>query len=322
MPSKSRYPPAEPRKSRATSALLALICLLLITGGWRWLAQRNRPLPITADLYVAAGTVRVTRADAGEDPPYAATTTTRLQRGDELRLAPEALAQLSFGESEQMTLSGGAHLEILELHRSPLTRGLVATLALHRGKAYSDLRTLPRQGAQYAIETRVATVLASGTAFACDVLDKDRVWVAVHQGAVTVSMGEQELTLQSGQALEARLGQPLIPTTAPPAPTAVATAPSNSAATLPPAAVAPAAGPTATLTDLQKTLFPPARTPTRPGDDLTTYTVQPGDTLYSIAQRHGISWDALWQANKATLPKPEMLRAGQQLVIPLPRPAP
>ena len=322
MPSKNHYLPGEPRKSRATSALLALLGLLLVTGAWRWLSQRNKPLPITADLYVAAGTVRVSRADAGEDPHFEAGAATRLQRGDELRLTQEALARLLFGDGEEMTLSDEAHLEILELHRSPLTRGLVATLALHQGKIYSDLRTLTRQGTQYIIETRVATVRASGTAFACEMLDKERIWVAVHQGAVTVSMGEQELTLQSGQALEVRLGQPFVPSAAPPAPTPLAITTVSAVSTLSPSTIAPTAWPTATLTDLQKTLFPPARTPTRPGDDLLTYTVQPGDTLYNIAQRYGLSWEALWQANKAALPKPEMLRAGQQLIIPLSRPAP
>lgn len=322
MPSKSHYLPSEPRKSHATSALLALLGLLLVIGAWRWLSQRSKPLPIAADLYVVAGPVRVARADAGEDPPYAAGAATRLQRGDELLLGQGALTRLSFGEGEELILSGGAHLEILELHRSPLTRGLVATVVLHQGKTYSDLRTPARQGTQYVIETRVATVQASGTAFACEVLDKERVWVAVHQGAVTVSMGEQALTLQSGQALEVRLGQALVPTGAPPAPTALAITPASPVATSPASTAAPAAWSTATLTDLQKTLFPPARTPTRPGDNLLTYTVQPGDTLYSIAQRYGLSWEALWQANKATLPKPEMLRAGQQIIIPLPRPAP
>jgi hypothetical protein len=297
---------------------LVLLALLAVTGMWRWLAQRNRPLPITAELHVLQGQAVVTRADAGEDPPYATGSTTRLQRGDEVRLGQDGQATLVLGEGEEVTLSNGAHLAILELYRSPLTRGLVATLALHRGKTYSDLRHPKVQGMQFLIETRVASVQASGTAFACDVLDKDRIWVAVHQGAVTVSMGEQSLTVQSGQAVEVRLGQALVPTGAPPAPTTLAVTPA--AGRSPTQQSSPL--PTATLTDPQKTLFPPARTPTRPGDNLVTYTVQPGDTLYSIAQRHGLSWEALWQANKSALPQPEQLRAGQTLIIPLPRPAP
>ena len=119
MPAKSRYLSPEPRKNRATSALLALLGLLLVTGAWRWVAQRNKPLPIAADLYVVAGPVRVTRADAGEDPALATGAATRLQRGDELLLSQGALARLAFGEGEELILSGGAHLTILELHPAP-----------------------------------------------------------------------------------------------------------------------------------------------------------------------------------------------------------
>lgn len=45
-----------------------------------------------------------------------------------------------------------------------------------------------------------------------------------------------------------------------------------------------------------------------------TYTVQAGDTMYSIARRHGVSVDAILWANKLT--DPNVLKQGQQLVIP------
>ncbi|MBC7315914.1 MAG: LysM peptidoglycan-binding domain-containing protein, partial [Chloroflexi bacterium] len=215
-----------------------------------------------------------------------------------------------FGEGETIALGAQTHFAILELYRSPIVRGLMVSLALYQGKTVVRLPHWRPEGMRVAIETRIATVEASGTVFQCDVLDKDRIWVAVQEGKVTVSMGEQSLTLQAGQAVEARLGQPLVAVGAPILPT-----PSRAptALTQPPSAT-PAATPT--LTDLQKTLFPPARTPTRPGDDRLYYTVQPGDTLYSIAQRYGLSWEALWEANKASLPRPEDLRAGQKLLIP------
>lgn len=317
MPPRKRYASPEPRRNRATSIVLALLVLLTVAGIWRWVGQRSKPLPITADLHVLQGQAIVTRADAGDDPPYVAGASTRLQRGDRVHLASEAQGELVFGEGEVMTLSDGAELLIQELHRSPLARSLVAMLALESGKTYTRLRHL-QQDMQFTLETRIATVQVGSTAFACDVLSKDHIWVAVHQGAVTVSMGEQSLPLQAGQGVDVRLGQPLTLTGAPPAPTALPIA-----SPIEPAAPTPlSAAPTATLTELQQTLFPPARTPTRPGDDLVTYTVQPGDTLYSIAQRYGLSWEALWQANKVALPQPEQLRAGQKLIIPLPRPAP
>lgn len=46
------------------------------------------------------------------------------------------------------------------------------------------------------------------------------------------------------------------------------------------------------------------------------YVVQPGDTLYSIANRHGVSVQAIMQANG--LSAPGSLYAGQRTFIPLP----
>ncbi len=44
------------------------------------------------------------------------------------------------------------------------------------------------------------------------------------------------------------------------------------------------------------------------------YTVQPGDTLLKIGTRFGISWVAIAQANNIV--NPDLIKAGQQLVIP------
>jgi murein DD-endopeptidase MepM/ murein hydrolase activator NlpD len=46
----------------------------------------------------------------------------------------------------------------------------------------------------------------------------------------------------------------------------------------------------------------------------TTYAVQPGDTLYSIARKHGVSVDAILWAND--LRDANVLKSGQKLVIP------
>ncbi|MCM8745387.1 LysM peptidoglycan-binding domain-containing protein [Thermomicrobium sp. CFH 73360] len=53
--------------------------------------------------------------------------------------------------------------------------------------------------------------------------------------------------------------------------------------------------------------------PVTPGSG-TTYVVQPGDTLYSIAVRFGVSLQALIEANG--IEDPNQLQAGQVLVIP------
>ena len=50
-----------------------------------------------------------------------------------------------------------------------------------------------------------------------------------------------------------------------------------------------------------------------------SYTVQPGDTLYGIAQRYwgnGKYWPALYQANRSKISDPNLIYAGQVMTIP------
>jgi LysM repeat protein len=58
------------------------------------------------------------------------------------------------------------------------------------------------------------------------------------------------------------------------------------------------------------------QTLTIPGQPVSTnvYVVQPGDTLYSIAVRFGVSWQTLASVN--TILNPALLQVGQRLVIP------
>lgn len=50
------------------------------------------------------------------------------------------------------------------------------------------------------------------------------------------------------------------------------------------------------------------------------YTVQAGDTLSKIAKRFGVSLDALIAANKDTIPNPDRIKIGDQIIIPTPPP--
>ncbi|WP_261845069.1 toxin VasX [Aliamphritea ceti] len=49
---------------------------------------------------------------------------------------------------------------------------------------------------------------------------------------------------------------------------------------------------------------------------MPNYTIQPGDSLSAIAQKHNVSLDALKQANPAILPPDYAIRTGDQLVLP------
>jgi LysM repeat protein len=62
-------------------------------------------------------------------------------------------------------------------------------------------------------------------------------------------------------------------------------------------------------------------TPT-PGPTQQTYIVMSGDTMSSIARRFGITLDDLIAANLATVPDPDKLDVGDELIIPSPSAAP
>ncbi|MEW5991010.1 MAG: LysM peptidoglycan-binding domain-containing protein [Chloroflexota bacterium] len=60
---------------------------------------------------------------------------------------------------------------------------------------------------------------------------------------------------------------------------------------------------------------PAAPTPT-PAPTQLIYTVQEGDTMTIIADRFGVPLAALIEANRETIPNPDILQIGQQVVIP------
>ncbi len=62
-----------------------------------------------------------------------------------------------------------------------------------------------------------------------------------------------------------------------------------------------------------------APTPT-PAPTPFIYSVEPGDTLSSIANKFGVSLAELIEANRETLPDPDVLAIGDQLIIPVPPP--
>jgi LysM repeat protein len=74
--------------------------------------------------------------------------------------------------------------------------------------------------------------------------------------------------------------------------------------------------PTVTPEPPTATPEPPTATPA-PAEP-QRYTVQPGDTLRSIAERFGVSVQAIIEANNLTPAQADNLRVGQVLVIPTP----
>jgi len=228
--------------------------------------------------------------------------------GDEIQTAADSRAKITFAADETTELGPDTRLGILELQQNPASRALVATLALYEGQTMTRIRHMLFQGTRFQIETRVATAIAQGTIFQCDVVTRDHTYVAVYDGVVTLSMGEQTVQLQAGQAADARLGHQIAVIGVPnPEPTAIGDSEEPASTTPMPSPVGVDLG-----------IFPPIVTPTRPGERGEEYVVQPGDTLYSISRRFGVSWEAIWEANRPVLEDPENLLPGQRLYIPEP----
>lgn len=47
-----------------------------------------------------------------------------------------------------------------------------------------------------------------------------------------------------------------------------------------------------------------------------TYTVEAGDNLSKIGQKYGITWQAIYDANRDILDDPDLIQPGQELKIP------
>lgn len=52
------------------------------------------------------------------------------------------------------------------------------------------------------------------------------------------------------------------------------------------------------------------------GGGSNTYTVQAGDNLSKIGAKYGISWNAIYEANRDIISDPDMIHPGQELKIP------
>ena len=66
---------------------------------------------------------------------------------------------------------------------------------------------------------------------------------------------------------------------------------------------------------LMRAMQPFTFSPDRPRDEVLIYTVQPGDTLWTIAEKFNLKMDSLFWANREALPDVHMLRVGLELNI-------
>ncbi len=52
------------------------------------------------------------------------------------------------------------------------------------------------------------------------------------------------------------------------------------------------------------------------GGGANTYTVEPGDNLSKIGAKYGVTWKAIFDANRDIISNPDLIHPGQELKIP------
>ena len=138
--------------------------------------------------------------------------------------------------------------------------------------------------------------------------DAESARLAVYDGEVRVAVGDVSATLAAGQEASLQRNRLIVPLASAEEPPARPTLPTDLIA--PPTRV-----PTASAATPETEGATPDAPATLPAE-WELYTVQANDTLSGIAAEHGLTWQELWEVNRATVPDPQVLLAGQTLRIP------
>lgn len=299
---------SEPNR-RSVSLFLLVVAIIAVAVAANWLQNRQTVLASNAQLHVISGQAVVSRSDAGNQPLTAGHAPVTMQTADGLETAAESTALIACGEPVRVEIAPDCALSILELSMGGVPRKISLGLALERGTiALRTAETLLGE-ATIRVETRIASVTQIAGVVSCRCDGDQMLRVSVHEGQATVTMGDQSIQLSAGQETEARLGQTLAtqPLTDP-APQPLEVPQTQSGLSAASVDDDPAATP--------DQLFEQSDKPAASSDGTGIHTVRQGETLYSIAREHGVDWEAIWEANKEQLPRPDLIKVDQRLVIP------
>jgi LysM repeat protein len=208
-----------------------------------------------------------------------------------LRLLAPRLAPVQLGSAAALLL-GVVIASVLVLARSDIPSLQIGNLSILLPVTAPDDSLLPLVPTTAAEQSPV--IVATSAPVAATVTPMATVLPAVTATTIPATAAATQTATAEPTAA------PTAAATAPPEPTAAPTA----AATAPPE---PTAAPPTTI--------PPTAAPAPPAAP-RTYTVQPGDTLLSIAKKFNTTVTAIVKANKLTPKQADSLRVGQELVIP------
>jgi hypothetical protein len=237
--------------------------MLLLLVGTLVMAQ---PGGSEATLVVTAGEAVVNQAGGGifsgtSDSAVSAGGIITVAKGDTIRLAETAVAQLRLQDGSTVDLSGGTTLSVAELISTDDSYRV--QLDLLSGRVLNRVVRLLKPEDAFEIKTPSSTASVRGTVFSVEVQANDVSHVVVTEGVVRVFVGNRGVDVPAGFQITAIVGQPLrtVPIAAAPANTPAATeAPSRA----PTAAAVPMQPPTPTNTAVPpEKENPTSGTPTR-----------------------------------------------------------
>ena len=274
-------------------ALLAVGLIALAYGVAQW-----QPPPGAA-VSLTNGAATITRANTREQVTLAGTESATLRPGDQISVA-RGLVLITYGRDLSTQLQAGAAAQLNDYASSGVT--ITVDLAILQGHSESRVDR-PLNGAdRFVVRSLSSEAAVRGTLFIVETRSQTMAYYATNRGLVQVRMGEQQADVPQGYEVEAVVGQKLDVRKQGPPPT-----PTPSPTPLPTSTPSPTptATPTATPTPTQT----PTPTP-------TIHIVRPGETLFGIAARYGVSAEAIMAANPSVRRSPRILRVGEQIVIP------
>lgn len=297
------------RKRRAPSRLVgryfALIALLIIAISLLVQSLRPGDRATASDglqvLYVLRGQAAVACGVDAQAAPIGARERAALTDGCTVTTGPGAEAALSVDHGRVLLVLGpNAVYAQGAVERRQIGRTLRVAATVEQGKITGWVDGGPLDSASVMLQVGPAEVYCGGGLFEAVANDANSARMAVYVGEARASVGRHAATLAAGQEAGLMRDSAITPLQTageapqrPDLPDDLLAAPTST-----PRAVQ---GATATQT---------------PAQAWQLYTVQPDDTLSTIAEAHGLTWQQLWEANRDEVPDPQLLMAGQTLRIP------
>ena len=191
-----------PMQALGVAGAGALVVMLLFIG-----LSRIVPRPISAVATVTGGDITVLRQFNESFRVYHEGDVFKLQQGDQV-IAQNGSAAITAFPSQVAVVEPGGHVEIALL--DDMNGGTQVEYFVYSGELRSTIDEQLDAVDNYVVNSPLLSTSVSGTDFSVETVSNTETRVATYEGAVSVEMDGQVVTVSAGQQLDAKEGQPLI----------------------------------------------------------------------------------------------------------------